>query len=116
MGAYFRFNHPNVLEGKWSQLKQKFFDYLFQCQEEWKAIKESNPLDFMPYMENHFQRLTGLRLTGLETCMGWIKPGSYYHWVVAQKGQLGLCTHLASVDPPRGPMMPPTPGIASRYS
>ena len=79
MGDYFRFNHPNVPEGKWGQLKQWFFEYLLQCQEEWKALKESNPLDFMSYMENHFCKLTGLRLTGLVAYTGWIKPRSYYH-------------------------------------
>ena len=116
MGAYFRFNHPSTPEGKWGQLKQKFFDYLLQRQEEWKAIKESNPLDFMAYMENRFRKLTGLRFTGLETYTGWIKPGSYYHWVVAQKGQLVLCTHLAGLDLPRGRMMPPTLSTTSKYS
>ena len=83
-------------------MKQKFFEYLLQLQDEWKVLKESNPLDLMPYMESHF-----LRLTSLETYTGWIKPRSYYHWVVAQNGQLSLCTHLASLDLPRGLMMPP---------
>ena len=66
----------------------------------------------MPYMASCFQKVTGLRVTGLEAYTGWIKPGSYFHWVVAQKGQLGLCPHLAGLDPPRGPMMPP-PCLAS---
>ena len=57
----------------------------------------------MPYMADHFQRVTGLWVTGLEAYIGWIKPGSYFHWIVAQKGQLGLCHHLTSLDP----MMPP---------
>ena len=99
MGAYFRFNYPNMLEGKWPELKQRFFEYLLQ-HEEWRALKESNPLDYMPYMASHFQKLTGLRVTGLEAYTGWIKPGSYFHWMVAQKGQLSLCRHLASHDPP----------------
>ena len=33
---------------------------------------------------------------------GWIKPGSYYHGVVASKGQLNQCLHLAGTAPPRG--------------
>ena len=48
----------------------KFFDFLAQHQEEWKAIKESNPLDFMPYMESHFLKVTGVRLYGLGRYMG----------------------------------------------
>ena len=94
-------------EGRWPELKWRFFEYLLQHGEEWKALKESNPLDYMPNMAIHFQKVTGLRVTGLEAYISWIKPGNYFHWMIAQKGQLSLCPHLAGHDPPRGPMMPP---------
>ena len=100
MGAYFRLNHSDAPEGKWVHLRQRFIAYLLKHQEKWKAIRESNSVAFMSYMVSRFHRLTGLRLMGLETYTSWIKPGSYYHWVVAQKGQLGLCGHLAGLDPP----------------
>ena len=86
----------------------------------------------MPYMEHHFHTLTGIRLKGLSQFTGWIKPGSYYHGVVAKKGQLHLCLHLAGTAPPKGPQIhqsqshpvtqkeeeipttsPPTPGTES---
>ena len=69
----------------------------------------ANPLDYMPYMESHFERLTGVKLTSVSHFTGWIKPGSYYHGVVARQGQLGLCMHLAGHNPPRGPLVPPHP-------
>ena len=87
----------------------KFFEFLGQCQEQWKAIKEENPLNYMSYMESHFERLTGVKLTGLGHFMCWIKPGSYYHGVVVKQGQLGLCVHLAGQDPLRPPLVPPHP-------
>ena len=59
-------------------------------------------------MERQFQALTGIRLKGLSQFTGWIKPGSYYHGVVARKGQLHLCLHLARTALPRGPQIHPS--------
>ena len=54
-----------------------------QHHQEWKAIRENAPLDYLPYMEAQFERVTGLKLVGLGTYTGWIKADSYYHWVIA---------------------------------
>ena len=62
----------------------------------------------MPYMESRFHTLTGVRLHGLSQFMGWIKPGSYYHGVVAKKGQLHRCLHLAGTELPKGPQVHPS--------
>ena len=62
----------------------------------------------MPYMECQFQALTGIKLEGLSQFTGWIKPGSYYHGVVARKGQLHLCLHLAGTVLPKGPQIHPS--------
>ena len=62
----------------------------------------------MPYMERQFLVLTGVKLKGLSQFTGWIKLGSYYHGVVARKGQLHLCLHLAGTVPPRGPQIHPS--------
>ena len=62
----------------------------------------------MPYMESCFQALTGIRLKGLSQFTGWIKPGSYYHGVVARKGQLHMCLHLAGTELPKGPQIHPS--------
>ena len=59
-------------------------------------------------MEHQFQALTSVKLKGLSQFTGWNKPGSYYHGVVARKGQLHLCLHLAGTVPPKGPQIHPS--------
>ena len=65
-------------------------------------------MDFMPYIEDHFWRATGLHLNGLRDFTDWIKQGSYYHGLVAQQGHLHKCPHLAGVPLPRQPQMTPS--------
>ena len=62
----------------------------------------------MPYMEEQLFAATGIQLKGLAECTIWIKQGSYYHSVVARKGQLHKCPHLAGIKPPRGPQITPS--------
>ena len=99
--SFYWYNYPSHKEEEWNRLKTKFFDYLGQHQEEWEKIKEEKPLQYMPYMKHQFQALTGVKLKGLSQFTGWIKLGSYYHGVVARKGQLHLCLHLAGTVPSR---------------
>ena len=106
--SFYKYYYPSHKEVEWDKLKVKFLDYLGQCQEEWKTIKEEEPLQYMLYMEHHFEALTGIRLKGLSQFTGWIKPGSYYQGVVARKGQLHLCLHLAGATPPRRPQIHPS--------
>ena len=108
LGSFYHYNYPSHKEEEWKKLKTRFFKYLGQCQEEWRTIKEDKPLQYMPYMESHFHTLTGIRLEGLSQFMGWIKPGSYYHGVVARKGQLHRCLHLAGTKLPKGPQVHPS--------
>ena len=106
--SFYRYNYPSHMEEEWNKLKTKFLNYLGQRQEEWKTIKEEKPPQYMPYMEHQFLALTGVKLKGLSQFTGWIKPGSYYHGVVARKGQLHLCLHQAGSAPPRGPQICPS--------
>ena len=62
----------------------------------------------MPYMEHQFLLLTSIRLQGLSQFTGWIKPGSYYHGIVAKKCQLSKCLHLARIPPPMRPQICPS--------
>ena len=62
-------------------------------------------MDYMPYIEEQFWRTTGLCLNGLRDFTAWIKPGSYYHGLVAQQGHLHKCPHLAGVLLPRRPQV-----------
>ena len=107
MGAYFQLNYPHEPASKWPELKAKFFEFLIGHHSEWKSIRNNDPLGYLPYMETHFERVTGYKLVGLGACTEWIRAGSYYHWVIAQQGQLGRCPHLTGVPVPQGPMTPP---------
>ena len=62
----------------------------------------------MPYMKHQFLEVTGVRLKGLGQFTGWIKAGSYYHGVVAKKGQLSKCPHLARILSPMRPQIHPS--------
>ena len=108
LGSFYKYNYPTHTEEEWDKLKVTFLNYLGHHQEEWKTLKEEKPLEYMPYMEHHFKALTGIRLKGLSQFTGWIEPGSYYHRVVARKGQLHLCLHLAGAVLLRGPQIPPS--------
>ena len=107
MGAYFRLNYRQEPASKWPELKAKFFNFLIDHHSEWKSIRNNDPLGYLQYMEVQFERVTGYRLVGLGACMEWIRAGTYYHWVIAQQGQLGRCPRLTGIPPPEGPMMPP---------
>ena len=107
MGAYFRLNYRQEPASKWPELKAKFFNFLIDHHSEWKSIRNNDPLGYLQYMEVQFKRVTGYKLVGLGACTEWIRAGTYYHWVIAQQGQLGRCPRLAGIPPPEGPMMPP---------
>ena len=107
LGSFFHYSYPSFNEGEWKKLKTRFSEYLGQHQE-WKAIKEEKPLQYMPYMESCFKTLTGIKLEGLSQFTGWIKPDNYYHGVVAKKGQLHMCLHLARTEQPKGLQIHPS--------
>ena len=106
--AYYRYNFSSFKESKWSRIRDKVLDHLLPLQEEWRGIKENDPLQYMPYIEEQFFAATGIRLKGLAKCTTWIKQGSYYHSMVARKGQLDKCPHLVGVEPPKGPQITPS--------
>ena len=106
--AYYEYNLTSLKEAGWNKIRDKVFDHLLPCQEEWRRIKENDPLQYMPYMDEQFYAATRIRLEGLAGCTVWIKHGSYYHSMVAQRGQLNKCPHLAGIEPPRGPQMMPS--------
>ena len=105
--VYYKYNF-SYKEAEWSRLRDKVLYHLLPCQEEWRSLKENDPLQYMPYMEEQFFAATGVRLKRLADCTIWIKRGSYYHSVVAQKGQLHKCPHLVGIEPPRGPQITPS--------
>ena len=106
--AYYKYNFSSFKESEWNKLRDKVLEHLLPHQDEWRSIKENNPLQYMPYMEEQFYATTEIRLKGLAECTRWIKQGSYYHGVVARKGQLHKCPHLVGVGLLRWPQTTPS--------
>ena len=106
--AYYKYNFSSFKESEWGRLRDKVLQHLLPRQDEWRSLKENDPLQYMPYMEEQFYVATRIRLKGLAECTTWIKWGSPYHSVVAEKGQLHKCPHLVGVAPPRGPQITPS--------
>ena len=75
---------------------------------EWTDIKELFPLKFMPYMAELFKNITGKDLKGLSEFTGWIGLRGYYHWKLAQLGQLQACPRLQGHLVPNGPVAQPS--------
>ena len=105
---YYRYNIASFKEAEWVRVRDKFFTHLLLHKEEALGIKERCPMDYMLYIEEQFWNATGLRLNGLQDFTVWIKPGSYYHGLVAQQGHLHKCLHLAGVPLPRWPQVTPS--------
>ena len=106
--VYYKFNVASFKEAEWMKLKEKFFKYLLPLKEEALGLKESCPMDFMSYIEDHFYKALGLCLNGLRSFIGWIKLGSYYHGLVVQQGHLHECPHLVEVPLPSWPQVTPS--------
>ena len=73
-----------------------------------RGIKENHPMQYMPYMEDHFYMAMGLQLNGLRDFTRWIKQGSYYHGLVARQGHLHKCPHLVGAALLRWPQTTPS--------
>ena len=58
----------------------------------------------MPYVAKQFKSVTGKDLRGLSDFTRWIGLRGYYHWKLAQLGQLQACPHLQGQPVPKGPM------------
>ena len=98
------------LESKeWQVAIRKFLVFMRNKRAiEWTDIKELSPLQFMPYVAKQFKNITGKDLQGLGDFTGWIGLGGYYHWKLAQLGQLQACPHLQGQPVRRGPMARPS--------
>ena len=106
--VYYKFNVASFKEAEWARVKEQFFNHFLQYKDEVLALKEACPMDFMAYIQDHFDQATGLHLDGLGSFTGWIKQGSYYHGLVAQQGCLHECLHLMGVPLPRWPQVAPS--------
>ena len=93
------------LDEVWLTRWMQFTEHMHTAEDEWVDIKELTPLQFMPYVQRWFQTTTGIHLKDLDRLVEWIRASGYYHWKVANLGQLHLCPHLSGKKVPRGPIM-----------
>ena len=93
------------LDEVWLTRWLQFAEHMHTAKDEWVDIKELTPLQFMPYVQRWFQTTTGIHLRDLDRLVEWIRASGYYHWKVANLGQLHLCPHLRGKKVPKGPLM-----------
>ena len=74
--VYYEYNFTSLEEAGWNKIRDKVFVHLLPCQEEWRRIKENDPLQYMPYMEEQFYAATRIRLEGLAGCTAWINAAA----------------------------------------
>ena len=79
--VYYRHNVASIKEAEWAKMKEKFFTHLLQCKEEWRDIKENHPIQYMPYMEDHFYVATGLRLQWVKGLHRMDQAGQLLSWI-----------------------------------
>ena len=111
LGCYYATQVGSVAKGSqpWEANCQKFLEVMEQRKtSQWLDIKELQPLDFMGYVASVFMETTGHYLSGLSSYTGWIRPMSYYHWKVAELGQMDRCDKVKGLRPPRGPIARPS--------
>ena len=63
--VYYKYNTIYFREAEWVRLRDKFFCHFLPHKEEALGIKKRCPMEYMPYIEEHFWRAMGLHLTGL---------------------------------------------------
>ena len=93
------------LDEVWLTCWLQFAEHMHTAKDEWVDIKELTPLQFMPYVQKWFHTTTGIYLRDLDWLVEWICISGYYHWKVADLGQLHLCPHLRGKKVPKGPLM-----------
>ena len=108
VGCFYAYYVGPLSSDQWEQDCQALLGHMRARREsEWLGIKELRPLDFMDYVATKFQKLMGHPLPGLKDFTGWIRAGGYYHWKVADLGQVDRCAHLRGLRIPAGPLPRP---------
>ena len=109
VGCFYTSQIAPLNSREWDNDQDKFIWVMDECKDsEWLDIKELTPLRYMPYVTRCFQRTTGHHLQGLGQHTRWITARSYYHWKVAELGQLQHCPHLLGLPVSLGPMECPS--------
>ena len=115
--VYYRYNLQAPFdELKWIRVRELFFDRFVAKKAEALRIKEKSPLDYMPFIAGEFYMATGIRLHELQDFTRWIKKNSYYHGLLAHRGQIEEIPHLIGEGFPKWPQLKPSESRRNSYS
>ena len=103
-------------ELKWIRVRELFFDRFAAKKAEALRIKEESSLDYMPFIAGEFYAVTGIRLHELQDFTRWIKKNSYYHRLLAHRGQIEEIPHLIGEGFPKWPQLKPSESHRNSYS
>ena len=115
--VYYRYNLQAPFdELEWIRVRELFFDRFAAKKAEALRIKEESPLDYMPFITGEFYAVTGIRLHELQDFTRWIKKNSYYHGLLAHRGQIEEIPHLIGEGFPKWPQLKPSESRRNSYS
>ena len=103
-------------ELEWIRVRELFFDRFVAKKAEALRIKEESPLDYMPFIAGEFYAVTGICLHELQDFTRWIKKNSYYHGLLAHRGQIEEIPHLIGEGFPKWPQLKPSESCWNSYS
>ena len=103
-------------ELEWIRVRELFFDSFAAKKAEALRIKEESSLDYMPFIAGEFYAATGIRLHELQDYTRWIKKNSYYHGLLAHRGQIEEIPHLIGEGFPKWPQLKPSESRQNSYS
>ena len=69
----------------------------------------------MPFIAGEFYVATGIHLHELQDFTRWIKKGSYYHGLLANRGQIEEIPHLIGEGFPKWPQLKPSESCQNSY-
>ena len=115
--VYYRYNlQASFDELEWIRVRELFFDRFAAKKAEALRIKEESQLDYMPFIAGEFYAVTGIRLHELQDFTRWIKKNSYYHGLLAYRGQIEEIPHLIGEGFPKWPQLKPSESHQNSYS
>ena len=115
--VYYHYNlQAPFNELKWIRVRELFFNRFAAKKAEALRIKEESPLDYMPFIAGEFYVATGICLHELQDFTRWIKKKSYYHGLLAHRGQIEEIPHLIGEGFPKWPQLKPSESRQNSYS
>ena len=115
--VYYHYNlQAPFNELEWIRVRELFFNRFAAKKAEALRIKEESLLDYMPFIAGEFYTVTSIRLHELHDFTRWIKKNSYYHGLLAHRGQIKEIPYLIGEGFPKWPQLKPSESCRNSYS